>query len=522
VKARGLLQPLVVTPIDGSYYLLDGHRRHAALTAAGFQDAPCVVRNGPVSESESEQLIDAVTTSVQRQDLPLIDEARAYRRMVDDGYHAKQIAAELGVSQKRVTERLALLGLPNLVQDMLNGGMLTQGHVALLLDAAKVSPKLAEAVGYTLGDQSIPAGRFQADPLGTVGTRSDPELGVWVFNGGWLGGTDKLPLTDKAKEAVDELTGLRDYGYRIQLGEGDIKAGVQFGAIWKPATERTYEHYWAIADREWFADRLEQRILKDLRAERREASDRAKAKAERAGVKAVDADGKPVEVSVEEVKEAERLQRVAERDERNKVHARNLELGGALLTKAAKLPVDRRTALNIATVVLRGTSSELAARGLAVVLATYAVEKSNKDGVVTNRSYDAELAACDVAGFIAEGSTPEEVFGRLAVVIGAAHLADTGAVAASNRPGYTWANSSDADFVKVLRELVAPALPASVRKGLGKGKTYLEIRAEGSQATRKRIVERRAKDAQRAEAEKAKAAADRKAARAAGVEGDGE
>jgi ParB family transcriptional regulator, chromosome partitioning protein len=104
VRAQGLLQPLLVTP-DGT--IVAGHRRHAACHLAELTVVPVVVRAMTVDE----QLDAMLSENIHRDALSPLEEARAYRAMVERGRIVADIARGLGIHRERVARRLELLQL---------------------------------------------------------------------------------------------------------------------------------------------------------------------------------------------------------------------------------------------------------------------------------------------------------------------------------------------------------------------------------------------------------------------------
>ncbi len=127
---RGVLQPVVVRPIDDGYELVAGERRWRAAIAAGLQVVPAVVRY----LSDQESLEVALLENLQREDLRPLEKARAYKRLHDEfGITQEQIAARLRKSQATVANTLRLLQLPEDVRDSLDKGRISEGHARALL-----------------------------------------------------------------------------------------------------------------------------------------------------------------------------------------------------------------------------------------------------------------------------------------------------------------------------------------------------------------------------------------------------
>jgi ParB family chromosome partitioning protein len=145
VKRHGILQPVVVTPHPGEpgrYLLVAGERRWRAAQLAGLHEIPAVVRDTP----ESDRLELAVLENLQRLDLTPIEEAQAYRQLIDvRGYTQDQLAERLSKDRSTVANALRLLRLPSKVQDLVQEGRLGMGHARALLGLEHAADMLALA-----------------------------------------------------------------------------------------------------------------------------------------------------------------------------------------------------------------------------------------------------------------------------------------------------------------------------------------------------------------------------------------
>lgn len=135
VREHGILQPLVVTRqvADSgavSYRLIAGERRLHAARRAGLARVPVVVR-----ETTPRGLLElALVENVQRADLGPLEEAQAYRRLVDEfGLTQEAVAQRVGKSRVAVANTLRLLALPDAIRDGLAAGRITEGHARALL-----------------------------------------------------------------------------------------------------------------------------------------------------------------------------------------------------------------------------------------------------------------------------------------------------------------------------------------------------------------------------------------------------
>ena len=130
IRRYGLLQPLVVRRSGDGYELIAGERRLRAAIEAGLESVPVVVRESPPAERLELALIE----NVQRQDLTPLEEAEAYRHLIDQyGLTQEDIAARVGKSRPAITNALRLLGLPDAVKAQLESGELSAGHARAVL-----------------------------------------------------------------------------------------------------------------------------------------------------------------------------------------------------------------------------------------------------------------------------------------------------------------------------------------------------------------------------------------------------
>jgi ParB family chromosome partitioning protein len=135
LRHKGVIQPLLVRPsprIAGEFEIVAGERRWRAAQRAGLRELPTVVRR----LDDSEVLQIAIIENVQRADLNPVEEAMAYKALIDQyGHTQDEVAEVVGKSRSHVANTLRLLGLPGEVQDHLLHGRLTAGHARALATA---------------------------------------------------------------------------------------------------------------------------------------------------------------------------------------------------------------------------------------------------------------------------------------------------------------------------------------------------------------------------------------------------
>ena len=134
IRQKGIVQPLIVRVIgaDGRYEIVAGERRWRAAQIAGLHEVPIVIRDF----DDVEVLEIAIIENIQREDLNPIEEAMAYRQLIERfGHTQEKLAEALSRSRSHVTNLLRLLTLPEPVQDMLRKGELSTGHARALITA---------------------------------------------------------------------------------------------------------------------------------------------------------------------------------------------------------------------------------------------------------------------------------------------------------------------------------------------------------------------------------------------------
>ncbi len=130
VRANGILQPILVRPRPtGGYEIVAGERRYRAALKAGLKAVPVVVRQ----LSDEETLALALIENLIRQDISALETARAFSRLMDDfGWTQEEMGKRVGKSRPAVANSLRLLHLPQMMQQSLEKGEITEGHARAL------------------------------------------------------------------------------------------------------------------------------------------------------------------------------------------------------------------------------------------------------------------------------------------------------------------------------------------------------------------------------------------------------
>lgn len=146
IEQVGVLQPVLVRERDdGQYEIIAGERRFRAAELAGLGELPVIVRQ----TSDAAVLTEALVENIHRTDLNPLEEAAAFRQLLDDlGMTHDQLAVRLGKSRSAISNSLRLLALPPLLQQKVAVGSLSAGHARALLslEDAEQQQRVAQRV----------------------------------------------------------------------------------------------------------------------------------------------------------------------------------------------------------------------------------------------------------------------------------------------------------------------------------------------------------------------------------------
>ena len=130
IKANGLIQPIIVRRKNSRFEIIAGERRWRAAQRLGLQKIPAIVKN-----IKDEKLLElALIENIQRQELNAVEEARAYKNLIETvGLTQEMIAERVGKNRTVITTFLRLLKLPDDIQKLLEEEKITAGHARALL-----------------------------------------------------------------------------------------------------------------------------------------------------------------------------------------------------------------------------------------------------------------------------------------------------------------------------------------------------------------------------------------------------
>ena len=153
IKNQGLIQPIIVRKMnDDQFEIIAGERRWRASQLAGLHELECVIRDF----SDNDILESALIENIQREDLNVIEEAYAYRGLIDlKGLNNEKLSKLIGKSNSHVSNILRLLDLDEEIQKMVINGDLSMGHARALIGVPNSVEKAKEIIAKNLSVRQV-------------------------------------------------------------------------------------------------------------------------------------------------------------------------------------------------------------------------------------------------------------------------------------------------------------------------------------------------------------------------------
>ena len=131
IKEKGILQPLLVRESENGFYeIIAGERRLKAAKSLNMKDVPAIIK----SVTDQEAFVIALIENVQRENLNPVEEAGAYKKLIDDfGYKHDDVAQAVGKDRSTITNLMRILKLPDYILKNVYNGKLSMGHARTLL-----------------------------------------------------------------------------------------------------------------------------------------------------------------------------------------------------------------------------------------------------------------------------------------------------------------------------------------------------------------------------------------------------
>ncbi|SDR93851.1 chromosome segregation DNA-binding protein [Paraoerskovia marina] len=214
IRQIGVLQPIVVRADGDGYELIMGERRWRASRAAGLDTIPAIIR----STDDADMLRDALLENLHRAALNPLEEAAAYRQLLDDfGCTHEELASRISRSRPQISNTLRLLKLPPLVQRRVAAGVLSAGHARALLSLD--DPAAAEQL----------AQRIVAEGLSV---RATEEI---VALGGLDDKPKRAPRAGQRIQAIEDLSSRLSDRFetrvKVNLGKNKGRLTVEFASV---------------------------------------------------------------------------------------------------------------------------------------------------------------------------------------------------------------------------------------------------------------------------------------------------
>src|SRR5437773_9654949 len=159
VKRHGIITPLTLAPDGDGFVIVAGERRYRAAKAARLTEVPAQVR-----EADGEALTLAVAENVIRADLTPVEEAEAYRRLVEEHGDTAKVAKLVGRSERLIGDRLELLRLPEEARAVVAARKVPLACAPMLVRIAEREPLLADLTGAWLAEHPAGAAYFPTAP----------------------------------------------------------------------------------------------------------------------------------------------------------------------------------------------------------------------------------------------------------------------------------------------------------------------------------------------------------------------
>jgi ParB family chromosome partitioning protein len=141
IKEKGIIQPVVVRPAGDGFELVAGERRFLAAQKLGMEKLPALVMEKLSKEGMLEL---SLIENLQREDLNPIDEAKGYKRLLEEcGLSQKQLSEKIGKERSSIANTMRLLNLPEAIQNFIADGQLSEGHARAILSLSDEKEQIA-------------------------------------------------------------------------------------------------------------------------------------------------------------------------------------------------------------------------------------------------------------------------------------------------------------------------------------------------------------------------------------------
>jgi ParB family chromosome partitioning protein len=217
IREVGLLQPVVVRPLDGDRYeLIMGERRWRASQRVGLTVIPAIVRETP----DTDMLRDALLENLHRSQLNPLEEAAAYQQLLADfGATHEELAQRIGRSRPQISNTIRLLGLPGTVQSKVAAGVLSAGHARAILGLT--SPEAMVAMAH----------RVIAEGMSVRSTEEAVALAGSSAPDRHRRQSAKRLVPEAAREVAERLSERLETRVKVDVGSRKGKITIEFATL---------------------------------------------------------------------------------------------------------------------------------------------------------------------------------------------------------------------------------------------------------------------------------------------------
>ncbi|MGN0796697.1 MAG: ParB/RepB/Spo0J family partition protein [Christensenellales bacterium] len=221
IKSHGVIQPILVTAVGNKYQIVAGERRYRASKIAGLSKIPVIIKNLTIQQRKEIALIE----NIQRKDLNPIEEAYAYKALIEEyGVTQEELAEKLGKSRPAITNALRLLTLNPVVIDMVSSGRLSAGHARCLASIKDYQVQASYAIAAC--DKQMSVRQLEVMVYNYLNPQKTPKKA-------------KPVLTTELKDLVTDMQ--RVFGTKIKVVGNNTKGRICIDYFTQKDLERIFD-----------------------------------------------------------------------------------------------------------------------------------------------------------------------------------------------------------------------------------------------------------------------------------------
>ena len=226
IKQYGVINPLLVRSVGNKYEIIAGERRYKASKIAGLTQVPAIISN--MDDSTSAEV--AIIENIQRQDLTALEEAKSYRKLLDQGnITQEQLAQKMGKNQSTIANKMRLLHLCDEVQEALENNQISERHARSLLQLKDINDQrnmleriMKERMTVKMTENAIKE-LLQSRTLNSNNEVIEPDITPPPTLNESIYGNDIVNITDlNKKELEKEIDNMNNNDFNMPMAPGAI------------------------------------------------------------------------------------------------------------------------------------------------------------------------------------------------------------------------------------------------------------------------------------------------------------